>query len=183
MSTTTTGPGRGSRPKHLPGDRFGELVILERLGAVNGSYYAWCRCICGTDGHYGLRHLVSGATVRCSNRDSHPDPRLSEAPAYGTAHIRVSKARGKASEHECPCGEPAEQWAFRHGTQSPLRMAEGRNAGSPYSPDPEQYWALCQVHHTAWDKAEKRVTEGCGDLPSLVHVAYWTATRSPPETF
>ena len=175
--TTKTASGKGPRRKHLPGDRFGALVILERLPSVNRSQYVLCLCDCGTEGRYNLSNLLSGVTIRCSNREHHPDPRVNEVPTYGAAHVRLRKALGKASEHTCPCGKPAHHWAYLHGDSGEMRLGTGKDAGRAYSAEPRQYRAMCRACHSRWDAAKKRITAG-STLPSLVHVAFWTARQT-----
>lgn len=60
---------------------------------------------------------------------------------YSGAHQRVSRIRGPASAHTCPCGSPARQWAYL--TSSSALM--------PYSPDPADYSALCIPCHKRFD--------------------------------
>lgn len=70
------GPSTNPRPvKHKPGDRHGALVIIARLGKVNGSVRVLCRCDSGTEKEVSLQNLLSGSTVNCANRDHHPDQR------------------------------------------------------------------------------------------------------------
>jgi hypothetical protein len=64
---------------------------------------------------------------------------------YGGAHQRVRRERGPASDHTCPCGEPAGQWAIDHA-RAPLS-----EDGMPYSPNPQDYTAMCVPCHKRMD--------------------------------
>lgn len=76
---------------------------------------------------------------------------------YLAAHKRVHHRRGRAAEHTCPCGQPAEQWSYRG--DSP-REQEGwhtitgrkrRDVWVRWSPDPADYDALCVRCHSERD--------------------------------
>lgn len=72
---------------------------------------------------------------------------------YGGAHRRVYRARGRASEHECRCGDPAAQWAYDHADPDEKR---GPNAGNPdnvcaFSPNPSHYMPMCVPCHKLLD--------------------------------
>lgn len=161
------------RWRHKAGDRFGSLVILERLGKVNGSQRVLVRCDCGTEKELPLQNLQGGATTNCADRSVHPDPRRKEEPGYHGAHQRVHAAKGKASAHRCSrCGEQAEQWAFSNGDLGMLREAEGKDAGLAYSLDPEHYEALCRPCHKRFDQRHREIV-GDGEGISLLHVGAW----------
>lgn len=164
--------------KHRPGDRFGSLVLVERRGKVKGSDRVLVRCDCGTEKEVGLPNLLSGATTKLLRQDGPPDPRRKTGTvAYSTAHHRVRARKGRASEHRCArCGDQAEQWAFSHAELSPLRETEEREAGQPYSPDPDHYRPLCRSCHQGFDRAHRAIVGDSGSV-SLVHVAAWYLQR------
>lgn len=47
-----------------------------------------------------------------------------DARGYGNAHQRLHKARGPARQYTCPCGKPAEEWAYGHNDPEPLMSRE-----------------------------------------------------------
>lgn len=56
--------------------------------------------------------------------------------SYSAMHSRVYHARGKAREHACKCGRPAQEWA---------------NLSGDYA-DVTDYEAMCIPCHRAYDK-------------------------------
>lgn len=83
-----------------------------------------------------------------------PEPRLGEKNAawkgdkvgYGSAHERVRRLRGSASEHTCECGDSALHWAYMHDDPNELRAPEG-----PYSASPDHYAPMCVPCHKKMD--------------------------------
>ncbi|MFE2335051.1 hypothetical protein [Streptomyces coelicoflavus] len=170
-----------SRQAHKPGDRFGSLVIVERLGKRNGSEWITAECECGNVKEYSLSNLVNGVTKNCADRRHHTDPRhKGEAITYDGAHGRVRGIKGSASEYACHrgCGRQAEQWAYSHADHDEQRMTYGKEEGRPYSANPEHYLATCRACHARFDRAHARTA---GDSLSLAHVAFWTASTSAVE--
>jgi hypothetical protein len=83
---------------------------------------------------------------------------LTLAPCtYAEAHKRTRRRRGPASGYTCRCGKPAEQWAYRGGSeleQCGDRIVYGRNRRVVYaqwSPDPADYDPLCTRCHADAD--------------------------------
>lgn len=70
--------------------------------------------------------------------------------SYKSAHHRVWKARGKAYEHNCECGYPAEHWAYDHLDENEL-TGENRGYTTTYSTDPAHYIAMCVTCHKNFD--------------------------------
>jgi len=66
-----------------------------------------------------------------------------DAVGYRGLHMRIVKARGKASEHVCSCGVQAQQWAYDHSDPEPKLS----RLGSPYSLDVRRYDPLCRSCH------------------------------------
>ncbi|HET9118319.1 MAG TPA: hypothetical protein VFN75_09665, partial [Pseudonocardiaceae bacterium] len=58
---------------------------------------------------------------------------------YSTRHKTLARIRGSASNHLCPCGSKAGEWAQVHGTE-----------GSDYDND---YVAMCVPCHRKYDVA------------------------------
>ena len=160
-----------SRHKYLAGHRFGSLVALGSSHSESGSAYILCQCDCGSDPRqFRLSHLVSKATVRCSDRAFHPDPRFKgQDIGYWGAHNRVKGTRGSASLYPCAqCGKQAAQWAYDHGDGTgEKREGKGREAGCAYSTDPAHYFALCKLHHARFDKARARLPRILSPLQRL----------------
>jgi hypothetical protein len=71
---------------------------------------------------------------------------------YYTAHSRVRRLHGSASEYRCPCGAQAKDWSYDHGDPDEQRNSEGR----AYSADPSHYRALCRSCHRRMDNAYRR---------------------------
>lgn len=71
---------------------------------------------------------------------------------YIGAHMRVWRAKGKASKQACPCGQPAKEWAYTHDNPCPNEMVSP--LGQKYSADIERYIAMCFRCHRLYDKAE-----------------------------
>ena len=67
---------------------------------------------------------------------------------YKGVHIRLSKMRGKASQHRCACGAPAPDWASDHSDPNERRSGDGLT----YSVDLNRYVALCRSCHRSLDK-------------------------------
>ena len=167
-----------SRWKHVPGDRFAELVIVARVGRTRGGGTGVVvQCDCGSKSKIvRLSNLVSGSPTNCADRANHPDPRFKgDDVTYDGAHNRVKGERGSASDYPCAlCGGPAEQWAYRHSDpdQKVGTSGKGKGKGSTYSPDPSHYWAACRSCHGRWDSARRKML---GSGLSLFHAALYLA--------
>jgi hypothetical protein len=66
---------------------------------------------------------------------------------YQQAHTNLKRVRGNASEHTCPCGKPASDWAYLF-TGETLRSPDGSR---PYSNNPKDYTAMCRSCHIRFD--------------------------------
>ena len=69
---------------------------------------------------------------------------------YETAHARVQRARGKASQYKCvDCGNAAEHWSYTYESDTevldPVR-------GCPISSDPMDYEPRCIRCHAYFDE-------------------------------
>lgn len=171
---------RPGRRKYDVGHRFGDLVVIEHLGQVNGSSRLRCRCDCGTVADYNLSNLRTGQTARCANREFHPHPLVRKTPPtdYDAAHRQVRKAKGRASAFICRCGKRAEQWAYTHSDLDVQHDTDGREAGRPFSPDPAHYVPMCRSCHIRYDRARRRFS---GGGKSLVHHVKWLVGQVEPE--
>jgi hypothetical protein len=136
------------RPYNIrkPGDRFGSVTLIEKAGPG-----IWaCRCDCGNE-----MRIQAGAlpgTKSCGKGSC--NHQWTEIPTYLTAHSRVRRAKGNATEHACEhCGSPANAWAYDHKDPDEFLNPE---IGSPYSGKIEHYVALCGSCHREDDNAERR---------------------------
>lgn len=74
---------------------------------------------------------------------------------YRGAHMRVTKARGRACGHLCvDCGNTASQWSYRHDDPNEIEDEAGRQ----YSVDPLHYDPRCRRCHIRFD-LRHRATE------------------------
>lgn len=69
---------------------------------------------------------------------------VGDTVGYLGARFRLYKVRGKASEHTCPCGKKARDWAYDHSDAEEKVVGTGRLAGIAYSLDPAHYVAMCR---------------------------------------
>ncbi len=90
-------------------------------------------------------------TARYSYREDDPKIR-GGAEMYGSARAKLRKARGRASEHKCKCGEPATAWVF-----TPKKGAEIwlDPTGLRFSKDPADYTAMCGQHAREYQKKQR----------------------------
>lgn len=157
-----------------PGDRYGQLVVIDYApGDSNGSRVE-VQCDCGNRKVLALRNLRSGATTHCADRKSHPHYPVD--CEISTAHGRVVRTYGPASSHPCAlCGKPGFDWSYRQNSPTERSQLTGRDRGQVFSVDPEDYWVLCRAHHSRFDAAHARVSvQGFLSLP---HVAFAAAYR------
>jgi hypothetical protein len=78
-----------------------------------------------------------------------PIPERRPVPGYSAAHWRVAARRGRAQNHICACGSPAEDWAYRWRDAGQRLYDESK--GMWYSLDPADYQAKCLPCHAAYD--------------------------------
>lgn len=139
---TPTRPPRSSYKWMKPGERYGEVVLIERV-----STRRWlCACDCGNKFIAVGSHLRAGKTTTCGHWRAEPDP-----DSYNAVHIRLGKARGKASSKQCvDCGSPATEWAYnRSGVAEKSTIRNGYPV--VYSTDIAQYDPCCGPCHYGRD--------------------------------
>lgn len=68
--------------------------------------------------------------------------------AYIEVHETLKQRYGPASDLVCPCGKPAQEWAYQFTGEQELRDADGRR---PHSTDPADYAAMCRSCHVRFD--------------------------------
>ena len=91
---------------------------------------------------------MSGTTATATG-----EPTLTE-PTYRAIHLRLISRRGSPKLQTCPCGKPAEQWAYQH-TGDPRTDSQGR----VYSINLEDYSAMCRSCHNKLDQKHGRRAE------------------------
>ena len=77
--------------------------------------------------------------------------------SYQSAHARVSRRRGRASNYRCvDCAGPAREWSYQGGSSlervGPNYMRD-RVGECAYSPDPMDYAPRCIRCHRAHDRS------------------------------
>jgi len=70
---------------------------------------------------------------------------------YIGAHERIWRAKGKASNYMCGCGEGADEWAYTYDDPCPNEMVSP--LGQKYSADFTRYVPMCRRCHRVYDKA------------------------------
>lgn len=127
-------------------------------------------CRCGAPVHIKW----SGECARCYNRRygrlrRARAPKTVHAPStaactYDTAHHRVARRRGSASDHQCvECGREACEWSYRGGAPTEQRGTRKRQRrGKTYvlaavwCGDPSYYDPMCRECHAARDGHQYR---------------------------
>lgn len=89
------------RALDLVGQRFGRLLVLERVGASGGKYVLWrCRCDCGNLVEISTRDLRSRGTVSCGcnrrekaaqNLGGDPHQKLGQVEGTNLSRIKSEK--------------------------------------------------------------------------------------------
>ena len=131
----------------LTGQRFGRLVVIERVpGRMYGKHVGWlCACDCG-----GTVTTIGGSLRRgavnscgCLRRNDHPHI------TYEAAHIRVKQAYGPASAQRCiDCDGQAAQWSYDHAAAVEYVC---KRRFVLYSIDPAHYQPRCAKCHKQHD--------------------------------
>lgn len=70
---------------------------------------------------------------------------------YRTAHWRLVRFRGPASDHTCECGCAAFEWAYQGGDPNELVSPRGHT----YSTDMNRYKPMCRSCHRKMDGYEQ----------------------------
>lgn len=129
----------------IQGQRFGSLVVVERVG------HQWrCACDCG-----GERLVNAGDLNRYGDANTCGDRRIhrrTEVAGYTAAHQRCRSDRGRVQLHDCiDCGRSAQHWSYNHDDPDE-RLAIGLSANPvAYSLKPEHYSPRCVRCHKRFD--------------------------------
>lgn len=67
------------------------------------------------------------------------------APTYSQVHYQLRKQRGRAADHLCQCGQPAQEWAWNR-TGELLRDVHSASRVT-YGADLDTYEPLCRKCH------------------------------------
>lgn len=141
---------RHAAGRDLVGRRFGRLTVTEFAGLNDYPRATW-RCVCDCGNHVVVtgHHLKEGQTVSCGCGAADPRPgAIREEVTYGSAHQRVKRLHGVASEHLCvDCFKAAVDWSYDHEDEDERVDIAGR----AYSMKPEHYWPRCRSCHKFFD--------------------------------
>lgn len=86
-----------------------------------------------------------------------PPRTVPPSTTYGAAHMRVTRALGRAADLPCvDCGEPAFQWSY-DGLDPDEAEATVNGSEVTYSHKPEHYWPRCVACHRAYDRASRDI--------------------------
>jgi hypothetical protein len=140
----TPTPTHSRKWQDLQGQRFGQLVAVERTGR------AWlCRCDCGRTAIALAGDLNRGSAITCGDRATH---RRTDGADYTAAHQRVRTDRGNARDHECvDCGKGAAHWSYDHADPDERHSTQWRTEGIAFSLDPAHYEPRCVPCHKRFD--------------------------------
>jgi hypothetical protein len=146
----------GPRYVDLRGQRFGTLVVRERVGN------RWlCDCDCGGTRLAGTSGLNrSGGKSTCNSKSVRSAHYRVEVPGYTGAHDRVRTQRGSASTYPCcVCGGAASQWAYDHGDPDEATAVGPGGSVLHYSVKPQHYDPMCISCHKNYDLERIRDVE------------------------
>lgn len=141
----TPTPKFASRAADLIGQRFGTLVVVDRV-----EQHWHCVCDCGETRKVATGDLNrTGGSATCGNRTEHY--RRDDA-GYTAAHERCRSDRGRVNLHDCiGCGRTAQHWSYNHDDPDE-RQALGLSANPvAYSLKPEHYSPRCVSCHKRFD--------------------------------
>lgn len=81
--------------------------------------------------------------------------RNGEVIRYATAHMKITKERGRAKDHTCEhCGKPARDWAY--DGEDPDERIDAVDGKRVFSVNFEHYHALCRSCHLRMDEERFR---------------------------
>lgn len=129
----------------IQGQRFGSLIVIERVGDK------WrCACDCGRDRLASAGELNrEGQSNTCGDRYTH---RRRNDSGYGAAHERVKRDRGPIRSQQCiDCEAPARHWSYNHDDPNELFDTELSTNPIAYSLDPKHYSPRCVPCHKRFD--------------------------------
>jgi hypothetical protein len=142
MAQSSYNDGLPRRPK----PEVCEIEGCDRPANVPGTGRGWCQA------HY--RRWQNWGDVNAPIRRTYMPP--GDEPGYVTMHVKVSKARGRASDHVCiDCGERAKQWSYDHTDDNGLIGSNAGRDNLSYSLDVDRYEPRCVSCHAAFDKRRR----------------------------
>lgn len=77
---------------------------------------------------------------------------IKDVVGYTAAHARVRALRGPVTNYKCDCGAQAKDYALQITAEDVYREIKGRNAGSIYSLNADDYKAMCKKCHIEYDR-------------------------------
>lgn len=81
---------------------------------------------------------------------------VGDGVGYFSAHARIARTRGAASEHQCMiCGSRAEDWALRRDPLGPVHVQDGMT----FSTNVDDYLPLCKLDHAAYDERSEKLRQ------------------------
>lgn len=145
----------------LTGQWFDWLLVVGRVENTRGAGIWLCLCRCGNRRTLRAYRLITGTitTCGCGGNRGGRNLKSSEEISYAAAHMRIRRARGRATDHMCiDCGEPARDWCLRRDA-SPVLTTVHRGFLCRYSGDPADYDPRCRWCHRAYDRTVARTDE------------------------
>lgn len=110
---------------------------------------------------YHRRTYAQGTHTIQRQRSEDPEG----ASGYASAHYRIRRLRGSASDHPCAlCDSPAASWAL-----SNVDRTVKRSRHYTWSDDPDAYVSLCNPCHARYDAAFRRT--GASEVPAEADMA------------
>lgn len=162
MATTNTAP---------VGTRFGYLTVLSEgtphyslrsasRGRKSGyrATRTWVvECDCGEVVTVLATNVRAGRTVTCG-KHGHGRTKPPHIPiSYVSAHLRAKRAKGRASDHTCVCGQRAEHWAYNNRCPEEVEgWANTEQRVMRWCEHVEHYTPMCAKCHKNFDIAEKK---------------------------
>lgn len=138
----------------LTSERFGSLIVLGRgEQRAYGRRVTWiCKCDCGEFSTVVGEALRTGATRSCGCLARRGRKQIT----YVSAHRRIYRSRGPASNHRCvDCGENAQQWSY-DGTDEREIFCDVRKM--KFSLDENHYAPRCAPCHKRHDNQTRRAS-------------------------
>lgn len=141
----TPAPDFGPGWEDIRGQRFGTLVVVERVD------HRWrCDCDCGRTRLVSAGDLNRhGDASTCGDRRTH---RRLDMAGYTAAHQRCRSDRGRVQGHPCvDCGKQAQHWSYNHDDPDELLAYDLSAHPVAYSLKSEHYSPRCVSCHKRFD--------------------------------
>lgn len=149
----------------LVGRIFGRLYVTEFAGyrqsgtsRTKQQRARWhVRCACGTTATVWAHNLLKGQSKSCGcTRRGMQFKAWTPDPAYSTAHDRVRRIVGPASDHDCvDCGKQAHEWSY-DGRDPDERVEIHNGRPTPFTWNPAHLEPRCRSCHRRLDHARAK---------------------------